>query len=103
MHFRQFSLNLRIWIAIAIIAAIDAVWMTSIGLGVQKIQMEILLAATALFTAISVVYGTFRRDDRLCLLGHVGNQLILGTYVLALLSYLTARWSLPLVDSKLIA
>jgi membrane-associated phospholipid phosphatase len=100
---RQHSLNRQIWYAIIAVIAIDAIWALAAGLSFDVSQATIFFYVFAGCAALSLVYRYIRRDDQIYLLGHVTNQLICASAALGMLSYLTARANLPLIDGALIA
>lgn len=99
----QFTLNRRLWWAIAALTALDLAWLASAGLTLDFSHARIFFYVMAGCAALSFFYHYIRRDDTLRLLGHITGQLICATVALGVLSYVTARLALPLTDARLIA
>ncbi|MBM7481046.1 MULTISPECIES: phosphatase PAP2 family protein [Bradyrhizobium] len=95
----RFSEILRLWIAIAIVAAVDLVWLRAAGMtmAIDPTQAIAFCAAALL----SFVYTRLRPDRRIAELATALAQIIAFTVVGAILSYLTITAKFPLVDSQL--
>lgn len=100
---RQFVVNRFLWIFIAVIALVDAIWLWRAGIGMDAkfwwFTLPVLLACLML----GAFYRTVRKDDRLFLFSQAGAQIISGTIALAVFSYVTAGLGFPMVDEQLIA
>jgi membrane-associated phospholipid phosphatase len=99
----QYALNQLVWGIIACCAAIDAIWMATLGIGVDFTGITPFFIGLGVCITLSVVYGTIRKDPSIWLLSQVAMQLMISTPVLGALSYLAARTALPLIDEQLIA
>ena len=95
----RFSEILRLWIAIAIVAAVDLIWLRANGMtmAIDPTQAIAFCAAALL----SFVYTRLRPDRRIAELATALTQIIAFTVVGAILSYLTVTAKFPLVDSQL--
>lgn len=91
----------RLWIAIAIVAAVDFVWLRVAGMAVSIDATQAVTFCAAVL--LSIVYTSFRPDRRIAELATACAQVIAFTAAGATLSYLTVTAKFPLVDRQLAA
>jgi hypothetical protein len=95
----RFSETLRLWIAIAIVAAVDLIWLRADGMTMAIDPTQAIAFCVA--ALLSFVYTRLRPDRRIAELATALTQIIAFTVVGAILSYLTVTAKFPLVDSQL--
>ncbi len=92
-----------LWIWAAACVMMVAMWVLASGVRIVWANDIWPVLALVICAFIGWFYRYVRRDDHICLLGHATAQLLLITATGAMLSYLTARLNIPLVDEQLIA
>jgi membrane-associated phospholipid phosphatase len=91
-----------LWMALAVVVALDAVWLPLAGLTIAPRGLAIELGAVALLLALAHAYRRTGRSARLARVAESGAQLVTIGAGLAVLSYLVARTDAPLVDAALL-
>ena len=100
---RQFLISRYLWYVIFAIGIVDAVWIGAAGMSVHPKVWFFTLPVTLGGLALGAFYRYVRKDDMIFLFSQVGCQLVIGTLVLAMFSYVTARMNLPLLDEQFVA
>jgi membrane-associated phospholipid phosphatase len=105
------KINRMLWVAIAAIMAVDSLLLWQSGMHIIIPRTSDVLVTVAwiglLCVAVNVVQPFFRQHatamDRLWLLANFNCQMAAVGVGIAVLSYLTARFNLPMYDDTLIA
>ena len=99
----HFHVNMCIWYCILMVGAVDAIWLWNSGMSMDITRSAALFGILFGCLGVSLFYRYIRKDDRIFFICQITSQLISGTLFLAMLSYLSSRLDLPLVDAQLIA
>ncbi|WP_157100545.1 phosphatase PAP2 family protein [Rhodoplanes sp. Z2-YC6860] len=89
-----------IWIIIAMIAAVDAVWLRRLGFGVVKLQNPMVFFI-GLFSCLYLFYAFVRPNHQIAAVQQSLAQVLSFSVVLGLFSYLTVTLRFPLIDRYL--
>lgn len=100
---KQYEINRLIWRWVIALLAFDLALAWWLGVGFDTAPLPMVGLVLMLIFSLSIFYRYVRRDEMLCLLGQVTNQIIFAVGALGILNYLTTRLNLPLVDEQLIA
>jgi hypothetical protein len=98
---RPISETRALWMIIALMGVIDALWAWSLGIRIALSPANII--ALGEFLVIGLVYATVRSNQRITVFAVSAAQLMAFTAAAVVLSYLTVTSKFPLIDRHLAA
>jgi membrane-associated phospholipid phosphatase len=89
------------WIFILCVAAIDAFLLYDTGMRLSPRTLPFTLSVFAATAAITAIYRYLRKDFGIYIALQITNQMVIGSLLLAGLSYLGAWYNYPFIDESL--